>query len=124
RGHEVLLADVGGVGESGAADLSQIEIAQRVQPMIDGHCDDILTQRQSRAVVADRTPRALIETAAVEPDHHGTLAPVIDAACPDVEIETVFAGVASVRRSEDAEELAHLLAARTVRLRGVMAEFK
>src|SRR5262245_40031488 len=60
----------------------------------------------------------------MEPDHHRTLAPVIDAASPDVEVETVFAGVASVRRPEDGEELALLLAAGAVRLRGVMAEFK
>src|SRR5262245_7495082 len=101
-----------------------MEIAQHVQPVIDRHSDDVLAQRQPRAVVADRTASALIETAAMEPDHYGTLAPVIDAASPDVEVETVFAGVASVRRPEDGEELALLLAAWAVRLRGVMAEFK
>src|SRR5262249_13131527 len=124
RGHEVLLPSVGGVCEIRSTDFGQIKIAQRVQPVIDGHRDDVLTQRQSRAVIAGRAARALIKTAAVDPDHDGTLAPVIDSTSPDVEVETVFAGIASVGRPKDAEKLSLLLAARTVRLRRVMTEFK
>ena len=57
-----------------AAELGQIQIAERVQPMVDGDDDDVAAAAESRAVGFDLVAGAARIGAAVEPDHHRTLA--------------------------------------------------
>src|SRR5580658_6146004 len=90
--------------------------------MVHRHYDDILMLSESGAVVADRAACSLIETAAMEPHHHGPLARAVSGGRPNVQVETVLAEIAAVGWAEDIEELHLLLAARPVGLRSVVAE--
>src|SRR5262245_34054718 len=92
--------------------------------MIDRDDDDILMLRQACAIVANRAACALIKTAAVKPDHHRSLAPVTHAVRPHVEVKAILAGVVWFGRPKHFEELALLLATRTIRLWGVMPELE
>src|ERR1019366_5377343 len=71
------------------------------------HRDDhhILMLGQACAVVANGAARSLVEAAAMEPDHHGTLARAVRSGRPNVQIQTVFAEITAIAGSQNVEEL-------------------
>ena len=50
RRHEVGHADVGRIGVGSAAELRDVEEAERVEPVVDGDGDDIVMTRQPGAI--------------------------------------------------------------------------
>jgi hypothetical protein len=67
-----------------------MEIAEDREAMIDGDDDSIAAPRQRLAVDPRPAAALLREAAAVTPEHHRPLAPVVDAWRPDVQVEAVL----------------------------------
>src|SRR5687768_17124982 len=65
-------------------------MAEHIQPMIDGDHHDIAALTQTRAVIQRTRPRAAAELAAVKPNHHRSLAAVLQCRRPDVENQTIL----------------------------------
>ena len=84
-------ADVARVRQLRPAELGEIEVAERVQAMVDGDDHDVAAAAQARAVGLDLVAGAAREGAAVEPDHHRPLRVVAQPGRPDVQVEAVFA---------------------------------
>ena len=90
RENDVHHADVAGVSKFFAV-LREIEMADGAEAMIERDEDDVAGAREAFAVVGGMLlPVAGDESAAVKPDHDGTLCVVVDARRPDVEAKTVF----------------------------------
>ena len=103
RQHQVEQAGIAGLGEALAAEVRQIEVAEDIQPMIDGHDHDVVAPGEIGAVVARRVGRAVGEGAAVQPDHDRTLRRV-EGGRPDVQRQAVLADRQHVDRSPDRRE--------------------
>ena len=95
RDHVHDAADAGRSKFLGSADRREMRIAEARQPMIDRDDHDVAEQRELAAVVHRAVAGAGRPAAAVERHQHGALRVVVDAGCPDVEREAVFAHAAA-----------------------------
>jgi hypothetical protein len=87
---EVEHADVARRGIFLSTDLSEVQIAEDVQAMVDRDDHHVAATRE-RGSVDPRPGAALLgESATVDPEHHRALAPVVDAWRPDVEDQAVL----------------------------------
>ncbi len=72
------------------AESFEIQISQRRQAVIDCHDDHVVFLGQLRTVVTDEAAGAAGVTAAMQPQHHGTLCLGVDAGCPDVQPQAIL----------------------------------
>src|SRR5580698_11597511 len=99
RENDVHHADVAGVSKF-FAELREIEMADGAEAMIERDEDDVAGAREAFAVVGGMLLSiAGDESAAVKPDHDGTLCVVVDARRPDVEAKAVFFPYATVLKA-------------------------
>ena len=90
RRHQVGHPDVHRVGIRRPAELGEVEEPEDVEAVIDGHRHDVVVPRHLRPVLGgELVRRAEREAAAVDVEHHGTLAG--QAGRPDVHLEHVLA---------------------------------
>ena len=93
---QVQLADVTGVAQAFVAALAEIQVAERVEPVVDGDHDDIAAAAQVHAVVEGVRTGAVVVAAAVDVEQDGTLAAVAQGRRIDVEEQAVLADGLSV----------------------------
>jgi hypothetical protein len=86
-----------GLGVVGAEYLAQVQVAEDVQPVVDGDGDRVALPGQRAAVVHGGAAGAVGEAAAVQPDHHRPRL-AVEAGRPDVEEQAVLRGGRLVRR--------------------------
>lgn len=102
-----------------AEDVAEIEIAERPDAVVERDDDDILGQREMRAVARRARPRSGAKTAAVEIDHHRALRR-IGGRCPDVEYEAILgAGRAAPAELRAARTIGRCLDHFAMRLEGL-----
>ena len=89
-GDEVEHPGVAADRERLAAELGQIQVAEGVEPMVDGDDDAVVLAGEVRAVVPPPRARAHAEPAAVDAEQHRAR-PVVGRRRPDVEDEAVLA---------------------------------
>ena len=106
REDQVQHPDVAGVGEVGAAERRQVEMTERVQPVIDGDDHHVAATRKPRAVGFDPVAGVAGERAGVEPHQHRPAGAVGQARRPHVHVQAVFAQhpVAAGRLRRDGSE--------------------
>jgi hypothetical protein len=103
---EIELTDVAGVAEEitegGRGEFGEIEVAEEVETVVEGDDDGVAAAGETEAVVDGAVGGAGGVGTAVYVDEDGTLAIVVDAGCPDVEVEAIFRvdGTRLVERSE------------------------
>ncbi len=72
------------------AESFEVQVSERGQAVIDRHHDHLVLLGQLRAVVADEAARAAGVTAAVQPDHDGTLRFGLGTGGPHVQPQAVL----------------------------------
>ena len=73
------------------SESGKVEETERVEAMVEGDDDDTVVTGKVGSVIGDEfLAGAGGETAAVEPDHHGALRPVLDACRPYIDAEAVL----------------------------------
>ena len=81
-------AGVAGLRELLATEIGEVQIAEYVEAMVDGDDHDVVLKREIAAVIEHvAAAGAGRESAAVQPDHYGTLAIVLNASGEDVDAE-------------------------------------
>src|SRR5690606_8464343 len=90
REHEVELAHVAGVREPGSAEALQVQVAERIQAMVDGDDDDVLRGRQPPPVVQRAGAGAVRVGAAVDVEHDRAPT-VVQPRRPDVQEQAILA---------------------------------
>ena len=105
RRDQVLHADVRRACPLLAAEAGQVQVAEDVEPVIDGDDDDVLLLREIRAVVEQVVAGAGREAAAVHPHHDGARS-VVEARREDVDGEAVLAlRRLAIQRRDDGRRL-------------------
>ncbi len=89
--YEVEHPGIARVGEVGAAEFGQVEVAEGVETMVHGDDDDVSAPAEACAVGVDFVARAARIRSAVEPDHDRPPPAIAERGRPDVEMEAVFA---------------------------------
>src|SRR5207249_10766471 len=103
RQDDVELTDIAGIGEVWM-EIAQIEIAHRIEPMVQRHDHHIAAADQRAAVVGRSASRALGKAATVQPHHYRALAPTRGVRGVDIEEQAVLAvrlGHASPEQRQD-----------------------
>ena len=99
-GHDIQHADIAGLRECVPGEFAEVQITEHIQAVINGDDHDIAAFRQMRTVVLGVRAGADSEAAAVQPDHHGSLAGA-ELRCPYVEYEAIFVLVIVHRRARE-----------------------
>src|SRR6185312_10531263 len=89
RKNDVQQARDAGAGELFPADVGEMQVAENVEPMINGNDYDVAPGCEGSAVVPGFRTSSRGVSPSVKPDHHGALRRV-DSRSPDVEDEAVF----------------------------------
>lgn len=89
--HDVEHAYFARGSEIRAAQLRQIEEAEGVQPVINGHYNHVAAAAEIGSIFAGTRSRAVLKMSAVAPEHHGALAPIVEGGRPDVQHQAIFA---------------------------------
>ena len=72
-------------------EVGEVEMAQDIEPVVEGHDDDIVAAGKGPAVIGrPLLAVSAVETAAVEPDHNRAFAAIFDSRCPDIEAQAVL----------------------------------
>ncbi len=91
-GDHVEHSGIAGIGEARVAEFGEMAVPKRIQPMVQGHHDDIADSGEIGAVEAWRAARSGEIAAAMHPHHDRPLGPVIQPRRMDVEDKAVLAG--------------------------------
>jgi hypothetical protein len=91
---EIELTDVAGVAEEiaerGGGEFGEVQVAEEVEAMVEGDDDGVAATGETEAFVDGAVGGAGGVGSAVDVDEDGTLAIVVDAGGPEVEVEAVF----------------------------------
>ena len=88
--HQVELPDVARVAKLGSADFREVQVAENIQPVVDGHHDHVAFPTQAGAIIKVFVDRAVVVGAAMKIDQHGALPPVAQGRCPDIELQAIL----------------------------------
>ena len=91
RGDDVEQAHAAREREVGSHRIAEIRVTEHIEPMIDGHDDDVVRLREAGAIENAAGAGAAGKSAAVQPHHHRAFASIVQAGREDVQHETVFA---------------------------------
>ena len=93
--HEIELSDITavrkGIGERGTGKACEVEIAEEVEPVVQRDNDNIAAMDEVDAVIDRPVAAARGVGPAVNVDHDGTLAVVVQSCSPDIEMKAVLA---------------------------------
>src|SRR5262249_17250906 len=90
RGHDVEHSRIAG-GRIALPEISEVEITEDAQPMVDRDNHHIAAPSECGAVVTSKLiARTVHEAAAVQPDHHWPFPPISEPGSPQVEHQAVF----------------------------------
>ncbi len=88
--HDIEHTLITGSGPFRPAQLTEIEIPQKAQPVIGSHHHYVVGRRQPRAVLRRRSGRTAGKTAAMAIEHDRTLLAVIHRRRPDIEHQAIL----------------------------------
>ena len=91
RQDQIELPGIAAVGKP-IRQAGKIEIAERVQPVIDRHDDDVARRRERPAVILGIDDAAVRIGAAVDIDHHRAAGARVRPGRPDIEEQAILAG--------------------------------